>query len=86
MNANIALAEILLDMSLDVESDCHFNCWTPKYFHPLNHIVSYGLLTFSVSMWTTSLASGFSSHSGGPDGSFKNATMDWLLGEKWKKV
>lgn len=34
------------------------------------------LLTFSVSMWTTSFASGFSSHSGGPDGSFKKATMD----------
>lgn len=34
------------------------------------------LLTFSVSMWTTSFASRFSSHSGGPDGSFKKATMD----------
>lgn len=41
---------------------------------------SFGLkeiLTFSVSMWTTSLASGFSSHRGAPAGSFKNATIDW---------
>lgn len=33
-------------------------------------------------MWTTSLASGFSSHSGGPDGSFKNATIDWTRKKK----
>lgn len=33
-------------------------------------------LTFSVSICATSLASGFSSHSGAPVGSFKNATMD----------
>lgn len=41
---------------------------------------SFGLkeiLTFSVSMWTTSLASGFSSHRGAPVGSFRNATIDW---------
>lgn len=40
------------------------------------------LLTFSVSMCTTSFASGFSSHRGGPDGSFKNATMDWKREKK----
>lgn len=36
-------------------------------------------------MWTMSFASGFSSHSGGPDGSFKNATMDWIE-KKDKKI
>lgn len=33
-------------------------------------------ITFSLSMWTTSLAPGSSSHSGGPLGSFRKATID----------
>lgn len=42
-------------------------------------------LTFSVSMCTTSFASGFSSQSGGPDGSFRNATIDCRR-EAWNRT
>lgn len=79
-----ALRSLLLKTSVQQRSRGCFRMFKP-YPKSLKSS-SRSLLTFSVSTWTTSFASGFSSHSGGPDGSFKNATIDWRSGKKNNKT